>query len=110
MHKDARKIKSRIRGAFKKLEGEHIIARANFSCCGSCASFELGTLIDECKYDGYAYYHAQDNDSLNECGNVFIGYSDLATGKKVFEQLKKSHLKVSWNGKEDTRIFVEGII
>jgi hypothetical protein len=50
-------------------------ARANFSCCGSCASGEIwGERDDSRHWQGYAYFHQQDTDRLVADGETYIGY------------------------------------
>lgn len=110
MHKDSRKIKARIRSAFIKLNNDNICAMPNFTCCDTCAGSEIIPLVKKYKLDGYAFYHMQDNETINDCGNTYISFGDTTEiAKRVVKALESCKLEVSWNGKLNTRIFVKGI-
>lgn len=65
----------RTAAAFDELNANGVIARANFSCCGTCASAEIGGECDDSRHwIGYVYFHSQDTDSLIEDGSTYIGY------------------------------------
>ena len=56
---------SNLNRAFAALEEEGIIARQNFTCCGTCASAEIWDEIDDSReWKGYVYFHQQDTESL----------------------------------------------
>lgn len=61
--------------AFNELDAMGIVARQNFSCCGNCASSEIGDERPEGRVSrGYVFFHAQDTDALLESNETFIGY------------------------------------
>ncbi|SDD40456.1 DUF6891 domain-containing protein [Rhodococcus tukisamuensis] len=66
---------SRTIAAFEELNANGVLARADFSCCGTCASGEIwGERDDSRHWKGYAYFHQQDTDKLVEDGETYIGY------------------------------------
>jgi len=111
MHKDAKKIKARIKSAFKKLFKENILAFSNFTCCNNCGGSEIRPLVRKDNFDGWAFYHAQDKDCINYFGTTCITFGEnISVARKVIKALQESKLKVSWNGKMNTRITINGII
>jgi hypothetical protein len=111
MHKDAKKIKARIRSAFNKLKGDKIVALANFACCNNCGVNEIMTIVKDTKANGWAFYHAQDNDEINESGLTYITFGDnTSIAYKIVKALKDAKLKVIWNGDMHNRIFVKGLL
>jgi hypothetical protein len=65
----------RTDAAFGELNANGIVARADFSCCGSCASAEIGDELDDTRHwIGYVYFHSQDTDHLVDSGTTYIGY------------------------------------
>ena len=66
---------SRTRAAFDELNANGVIARADFSCCGTCASAEIGDERDDSRHwSGFIYFHSQDTDRLIEDGSTYVGY------------------------------------
>lgn len=61
--------------AFDELNANGIVARPNFSCCGNCASTEIGDERDDTRHwIGYVYFHSQDTEHLVDSGTTYIGY------------------------------------
>lgn len=48
-HKYYQEAKTAILKAFASLRKQKYIARANFSCCGTCASSEIATAVGDLK-------------------------------------------------------------
>jgi hypothetical protein len=66
---------SRTIAAFDELNAHGVVARADFSCCGTCASGEIwGERDDSRHWKGYVYFHQQDTDRLVADGETYIGY------------------------------------
>jgi len=64
-----------LTAAFEELDSLGVVARQNFSCCGNCASAEIGAERPEGRESrGYVYFHAQDTEALLESNETFIGY------------------------------------
>jgi hypothetical protein len=62
--------RDKLADAFRSLRKAGIVARMNFSCCGTCGHYELS---ENGKGRGYVFYHRQegarlDGDSLPEGG------------------------------------------
>ncbi|MDH6679373.1 hypothetical protein M2284_003595 [Rhodococcus sp. LBL1] len=61
--------------AFEELNASGVVARTDFSCCGTCASGEIWEERDDSRHwTGYAYFHQQDTNGLVENGETYIGY------------------------------------
>lgn len=56
----------RLCAVFSELERGRIVARMNFTCCGTCGHSEIEMERDESLPDatGYVFFHGQDADSL----------------------------------------------
>ena len=108
----------RLELAFDILEDNGIVARQNFTCCGTCGASEI--VIEMEDYEvcgrparGYAFFHQQDTESAVENGNLYLSYgatntSDedvlLKIGQEVFRTLKSVGLDTHWDGQLDHRI------
>lgn len=109
----------RLDAAFADLEAEQIVARQNFSCCGTCGSYEIW---DEAKAEeakgksvrGYAFYHMQDTESAVEGDGVYLNYGAAADGEhaaveighRIVRQLEQHGLRTNWDGTLNKRIHV----
>ena len=107
----------RLDAAFADLEAEGIVARQNFTCCGTCGAAEIW---DEAKaledlgtpVEGYAFYHMQDTEGAVEGDGVYLNYggadgSDeaaVAVGRRIVRQLEAHGLTTEWNGDIRQRI------
>lgn len=70
-------VRGNLTRAFAELDTLGVLARENFSCCGTCASSEIHDERDESRHWlGYLWYHQQDTESLlaSERGEVYLGY------------------------------------
>jgi hypothetical protein len=70
-------VRSNLTLAFDELNARGVLARENFSCCGTCASAEIHDERDDSRHwHGYVWYHQQDTDSLiaDPSGSVYLGY------------------------------------
>ena len=70
-------VESNLTRAFKELNDLGVLARENFSCCGTCASAEIHDERDESRHwHGYLWFHQQDTESLlaSADGEVYLGY------------------------------------
>jgi hypothetical protein len=95
-HKDTKRVRSGLREAFKILRRRGYSAKANFWCCQSCG---LRAIPDEVRK--YVFYHAQDNDSLNERGICHLNWGVMAV-----KSSSPVGLKVDWNGTDAQQIQV----
>ncbi|MFI9639273.1 DUF6891 domain-containing protein [Micromonospora sp. NPDC051925] len=70
-------VRSNLSRAFDELTELGVLARANFTCCGTCAAAEIDDERDDSRHwHGYLWYHQQDTESLltSEDGEVYLGY------------------------------------
>jgi hypothetical protein len=99
---------------FPQLRKKGFIARMNFSCCSTCASYELAEVAREKKKDDIVFYHQQDEETFKTRGKVYLrffsmkkdGPHDLETGKIIAECAKQVGLKVDWDETPTTCILV----
>ena len=110
----------RLELAFDMLEDKDIVARQNFTCCGSCGATEIGIEIEEFEAHGrpargYVFFHQQDTESAIETGHLYLSYGAsrntadgviLEVGQEIVDTLKSVGLKVHWDGKLEHRIGV----
>jgi hypothetical protein len=67
--------RSRTQAAFDEINANGVIARADFTCCGTCASAEIGDERDDSRHwSGFIYFHSQDTERLIEDGRTYVGY------------------------------------
>lgn len=114
---------------FKQLRKEGFIARMNFSCCGSCAGYEIGQEFDDAVKNGLpkekwprggVFWNKQSDASFWEDGELYIAYGAITaeaskastplTDKQVGDRLKQlldeQGLAVDWDGDPDKKIKV----
>ncbi|MFC6147152.1 DUF6891 domain-containing protein [Corynebacterium nasicanis] len=66
---------SRLTEAFAELATIGVIAREDFSCCGTCGHAEIGEELDvQPGARGFVYYHEQDTERLVADRATYIGY------------------------------------
>ncbi len=108
----------RLDRAFAELGKTGIVARQNFSDCGTCGVAEIADEMEEAhkagkRVRGYVFFHEQDTESAID-GAFYLSYgardagerAQLAIGREVATALGKAGLTVEWNGKLDERIGV----
>lgn len=117
-------LRANLVKAFAMMRKEGFIARADFSCCGSCAGYEIATaasaMADRGKFiKGCVFWTRQDEANGEEAGMMYISYGKVSTEKhgdigledaevaKIFiEKLKAVELEYEWDGDPRTRILV----
>jgi hypothetical protein len=110
----------RLDAAFAALEAQGIMSRQNYSCCQTCGTGEIYAEMKAAEQSGkpvqgYSFFHVQDTESAVEGGGVFLSYGGYAKGDqptmtvadKIVSTLADHGLKTDWDGKLETRIFVE---
>lgn len=103
---DYHKTRAALVEAFKELRKENLVARMNFSCCMSCASYELGQMVEKKDAAGAVYWHRQDNDGFKECGELHLRYFSASgteaecaeIGRKVQTALGRHKIPSVWDG------------
>ena len=112
----------RLQAAFDTLEDEDIVARENFTCCGTCGASEIVDEIEDFAVEtgrrarGYVFFHQQDTERAVEGEPLYFNYGtadpdwseakSLAIGARLFDVLKSVGLHPQWDGLLDTRITV----
>lgn len=107
--------------AFAELEQNGIVARQNFSDCGTCGAAEIEDEIDQARAGGgnargYVFFHQQDSEGALD-GSLYLSYgavdpserAQLAVAREVVAALTKAGLSASWNGRFDTRVAISPI-
>lgn len=110
-----REARQRVLEAFRQLRRKGIVARANYLCCTSCASYALHeTAKQRPKAIGYAYWHQQNEEEMWRSGELYIGFAavddedpaHMEIGQRVVAELKKQGLEVEWPEDPDIKIKV----
>ncbi|MCX6407384.1 MAG: hypothetical protein NTV28_10740 [Propionibacteriales bacterium] len=124
--------------AFDDLEAIGVLARPDFTCCGSCATAEIGDERDDSRrWRGYVYFHQQDTETLLETRTTYLGYGvflaehlpreewealddaekdatyarlvGALVSDEVLPVLRRHGLRASWDGDTGTRILLEDV-
>jgi len=106
----------RLDAAFADLERDGIVARQDFSCCGTCGAADIEGEMENAGAStrGYAFYHMQDTDSAAEGSGLYLSYGSaeegegpaLAVAREVVETLRKHRINADWDGSWSHRIRV----
>ena len=122
---DISQFRTRLGLAFRAMRKADLVARQNFSCCGSCAGYEIATDIkampdaQRAKVRGCAFYTRQTAADFNRRGftglyipygpvdvdDVQVGLDTVAVGQIVATSLKEAGIIVVWDGTGDKTIF-----
>jgi uncharacterized protein DUF6891 len=63
-----------LRQAFGELESDGVVARMNFTCCGTCGHAEIGGERPASSW-GYTFFHQQDSERLHPGGSdLFLAF------------------------------------
>jgi len=129
---EKQELRNLLLDAFKELRKEEkFIARANFMCCQSCASYDIWESARKNYFKsrkrGYVYWHRQDEDDFWRSGTMFLAYGSFNeekdeveddevqmksplsckdVGVKILLALAKRGVRVEWNGEDSQRIRV----
>ena len=109
----------RLDAALEALEMNGIVARQDFTCCGSCGMAEIDAEIDRFEARGvtargYVFFHQQDTESAVDGQGLYFNYggrdtgerSALRVGEELVQALRRAGLKPKWNGDLGRRIFL----
>jgi hypothetical protein len=116
----------RLASAFVELEASGVVARMNFSCCGSCGHGEIcGEVAHGQSARGYVFFHRQDADGLVEgtAPSLYFDYgafgddaqfpdresyatAAIVIGHEIVHALEAAGLRVEWTGDLGRRIRV----
>lgn len=109
----------RLDAAFEALEAAGVVARQNFSCCGTCGHADIGEEIAAAEeagraVRGYTFYHVQNTEAAVEGGGLYLAYGAVEDGEagaeavaaEVVSTLAAHGLKPEWNGSARQCVFV----
>lgn len=125
-HKGTGQARNIMAQVFKALRKRGYLARMNFSCCSSCAGYDLATRASEMTdkgkdIAGCAFWHKQDEAYYWETGQLALRYGHLGTakhgdlGKPTKEQGEEivaliaecsKSIEVDWDGNPASVIYV----
>jgi hypothetical protein len=125
---------TKLTAAFKILRAQGFIARQSFSCCSSCAGYEIATDVGKmpesrrAKIKGCVFYTRQDARDVDaqmrrrwnkDRPVLYIAYGPISVheqgdfglpaaecGKLVTEALRAEGLGIEWDGNPNTKIRV----
>lgn len=109
----------RLDAAFSELERAGIVARQDFSCCGTCGAGEIWDEMETVSrrgqpVRGYTFYHMQDTEAAVDGRGVYLGYGAVLKGespaleiaREIVATIQHHGLTVEWDGTWRTRILV----
>ena len=116
---------NKLTALFKQLRKEGFIARQSFSCCGSCAGYEIATKVKEmpeakrAEVKGSVFYTKQDTPDVRNEAGVYIAYGQIGVhevgdfglpsleiGQRVAALARELGLDVDWNGEASQKIWL----
>jgi hypothetical protein len=110
----------RLDAAFADLERAGIVARQDFSCCGTCGAGEIWGEMEKVGRQGvdvrgYAFYHMQDTENAVEGSGLYLNYgavhegkdAALAVAREIVAAIQHRGLNVVWDGSWRNRVFIE---
>jgi hypothetical protein len=117
--------KQKLNVAFALMRQAGLIARQNFSCCGSCAGYDIAQHVTKmpakkrAKVTGVCTYNRQDAVRLDRGGDLHLGFGSVNTqahgsvglptaqvGRLVTLCLAQAGLSYEWDGEASRRILV----
>ncbi len=129
--------KSRLSEAFDELATIGVVAREDFTCCGTCGSSEIFDERDDSReWRGYIFYHSQDTDGIFDRRETYVGYGAFVPAYFTEEQwmalsdaakdaeyerivrdlmaearviLERHGVEVSWTGDLSVRILLKNV-
>ncbi len=105
----------RLDAAFAALENSGILARQNYTCCGTCGTAEICDEVQAAVSRGargYTFYHEQDTEHAVDGGGLFLNYGSLggndegiaAVAREVDAVLRRHGMAPVWSGDIEKRI------
>ncbi|GHA49892.1 hypothetical protein GCM10008927_13540 [Amylibacter ulvae] len=104
----------RLTHAMNALEQNGIVARQNFSCCGTCGSLEINDEIKAYNQEnktparGYVFFHQQATEAVVDGADINFHYgsaldarsetADVAIGQELADAMRNAGFEVDWNG------------
>lgn len=117
-------LRDKVLEAFKILRRRGVVCRANFACCGGCASSEIASYMEKSPNKiGAAFWHRQTEQCYQEAkdgqGRLLIYFgakenwatkttlADRWIGYAITDALQEVGLHPDWNGDVDLAIAVD---
>ena len=112
----------RLVAGLKALDAQGIVARENFTCCGTCGTAEIWDEIDTVKASGkdvrgYVFFHQQGTEHAVEGYGINFSYGsavenateeqEIAIAQALADEMRSRGFKVDWNGKLSMCVMVE---
>lgn len=106
-HEKYAESKTKVNLLFKELHKKGYVTRQNFSCCGSCAAYELGEYfskkgIPEGNERKAVTYNRQSAESFKRTANLYLSWG--GNGKEIVDTAHALGITCDWDGSESTRI------
>ncbi|WP_344595828.1 DUF6891 domain-containing protein [Actinomadura vinacea] len=103
----------RLLAAFRDLDTAGVVARADFTCCQTCGTAEIGAEVPAGAARGYVFCHHQDVDGAARGDGLYLSYGaftedgdDAEIGRRAVTALRERGLVVEWDGEATTRILL----
>lgn len=122
VHEDYEIVKENLKSVFSNLRKNGFISRMNFSCCSSCAAYELSH-SDQCTIKGLKkilFYSRQEEEMFKMRGNVHLNYFSATNdddnitkqiGLEIIETIKKyPEISFIWDQDPSKTIIVKRAI
>jgi hypothetical protein len=93
----------RVLAALESLSERGIVARADFTCCGTCGAAEIGAEASEGDR-GYVFFHQQNTESAVVGGGLYLSYGTFdgtdstVIGHEVVSAMTVIGQSTVWNG------------
>jgi hypothetical protein len=118
-------FREKLNAAFDMLRGRGLVAEGNCECCRTCAGYALTqravemvkTGTPQPEILGCVFWHGQDDEDLDDSGEVFLAYGPLVStefgiiglptkgvGNLVVKALEEVGLRAVWDGDGNKRI------
>ena len=112
----------RLHEAMLDLEKNGIVAREDFTCCGTCGVAEIGDEIQSFNQNGrtakgFTFFHQQDTESAVQGYGLYLNYGtaqnggtdddSVKIGHEIAQTMKDHGLDVDWDGDLGKRIGVK---
>ena len=109
--------------AFGELRKIWFITRSNFSCCQTCATYELAEMAARRRRNRACYWHVQDEQHFKRTGVLFMRFCYLPPpgingnssvieaqiGEQVVVALRNAGLRLEWPGNPNVTIKIVGV-
>ncbi len=111
----------RLHATMQQLENNGVVAREDFTCCGTCGTAEIGYEIEtynegDKTATGYTFFHQQDTESAVGGYGLYLNYGtadkdgtdddSIKIGHEIAKTFKDNGFEVDWDGDLRKRIHI----